>query len=75
MPDSASRPSCFFTTGMLANLLGQAAGGDVAVLEAECRSRGDERCRFLFGSPAALDALYTRLRAGEDIQESITALT
>lgn len=74
VPDSAARPSCYFTTGMLANLLGHAAGGDVAVLEAECRSRGDERCRFLFGSPEALEALYTRLRAGEDLQVSITTL-
>lgn len=75
VPGSATRPSCYFTTGMLANLLGHAAGGDVAVLEAECRSRGDAHCRFLFGSPAALDALYTKLRSGEDVQESIAALT
>jgi len=75
VPSSAARPSCYFTTGMLANLLGHAAGGTVAVLETECRSRGDEHCRFLFGSPDALDALYTRLRAGEDVRDSISALT
>src|SRR3569833_2056315 len=33
---NASRPSCFFTTGMLAHLLGNAAGSPVAVLEVAC---------------------------------------
>lgn len=75
VPGSAARPSCFFTTGMLANLLGNAAGDDIAVLETECRSRGDEHCRFLFGSPVALDALYTRLRSGENVQDSISTLS
>src|SRR5687768_7157813 len=45
----AARPSCFFSTGMLANVLGNAAGAPIAVLEVECRSQGDARCRFLFG--------------------------
>src|SRR5690606_23231642 len=34
---SAGQPSCHFTTGVLANLLGQIADAEVAVLEAECR--------------------------------------
>jgi predicted hydrocarbon binding protein len=73
-PDSSARPSCFFSTGLLANLLGQAAGAELAVLEVECRSRGDQRCCFLFGAPETLDALYHRLRAGEEVASSINAL-
>lgn len=73
-PDSSARPSCFFSTGLLANLLGQAAGAELAVLEVECRSRGDQRCAFLFGAPETLDALYHRLRSGEPVDRSIETL-
>ena len=71
---AAARPSCFLTTGLLANLLGRAAGTDVAVLEVECRSRGDARCRFLFGSPEALDAVYEHVASGASAEESLAAL-
>ncbi|HEV2132491.1 MAG TPA: V4R domain-containing protein [Longimicrobiaceae bacterium] len=57
-------PSCHLTTGVLAKLLAHAADAEVAVLETECRSRGDQRCRFLFGSPEALDMLYQEMRMG-----------
>jgi predicted hydrocarbon binding protein len=75
-PDSgADRPSCFFTSGLLANLLGRVCDDEIAVLEVECRSRGDSRCRFLYGAPATLDALYGHIRAGSAIDESLAALT
>jgi bacteriochlorophyll 4-vinyl reductase len=61
---NASQPCCHFTTGLLANLLGQVAGGDVAVLEVECRSRGDARCRFLFGGADAVFAVYESIASG-----------
>jgi predicted hydrocarbon binding protein len=70
----AKRPSCFFTTGVLANLLGHVAGGDVAVLEVECRSRGDHHCRFLFGSPDALNAVYDRVVEGEAADAAVAQL-
>lgn len=74
-PDSAeSRPSCFFTTGVLANLLGNAAGADVAVLEVECRSAGAQRCRFLFGSADALNALYSRVSSGSSVDTALSEL-
>lgn len=71
---AASRPSCFFTTGMLANLLGNAAGGAVAVLEVECRSRGDARCRFLFGSSDALQTLYENVGSGASVDTALAEL-
>jgi predicted hydrocarbon binding protein len=74
-PDSgATRPSCFFTTGLLASVLGRIAGEEIAVLEAECRSRGDARCRFLFGSTAALDEVYRQLGEGQPLADSLAAL-
>jgi predicted hydrocarbon binding protein len=61
----AAAASCHLTTGLLANLLGQVAGSEVAVLEVECRARGDQRCRFLFGGTEAVYAVYDRLSAGD----------
>ncbi|MGH7339243.1 MAG: V4R domain-containing protein [Candidatus Rokuibacteriota bacterium] len=69
------RPGCFFSTGLLANLLGQIAGQEIAVMEVECRSQGDARCRFVFGGPAALEELFNRIEAGQDVDGSIAALT
>ncbi len=71
---AAKRPSCFFTTGLLANLLGRTAGADVAVLQTECKSKGDDRCRFLFGSREALSAVYAHLVDGESVDASLAAL-
>jgi predicted hydrocarbon binding protein len=71
----ASRPSCFFSAGLLANLLGRITNAEVAVLEVECRSCGDSRCRFLYGAPATLDTLYGRLRDGHAIGDSLATLT
>ena len=69
-----ARPSCFFTTGLLANLLGNVAGSEVAVMEVECRSAGHRRCRFLFGSAEALNALYDRLASGSDVDAALSEL-
>jgi predicted hydrocarbon binding protein len=72
--NGSARPACFFTTGLLAGLLGRVTGEEVAVLEVECRSRGDARCRFLFGAPAALEALYANIATGQDVDSSLAAL-
>jgi predicted hydrocarbon binding protein len=65
----AHHSGCHVSTGVLAELLRRATGtedgAEIAVLEAECRGRGDARCRFLFGSPAALEAVYAALREGD----------
>lgn len=74
-PDAgALRPSCFFTAGLLANLLGRVVGDDVAVLEVSCRSRGDAHCRFLYGSPETLDVVFSRIRNGADVEETLATL-
>lgn len=75
-PESgAPRPTCFFTAGLLANLLGRVVGDDVAVLEVSCRSRGDDHCRFLYGSPETLDVVFSRIRNGADVEETLATLT
>lgn len=71
---AAAQPSCHFSTGVIASLLGRAADADVAVLEVECRSRGDARCRFLFGGEPALQAVYQRLADGAAPEAALTQL-
>jgi hypothetical protein len=70
----ARQPTCHFTTGMLADLLSRLVAADLAVLEVECRSRGDARCRFLLGGAEALQAVYQELRQGEDVGEAVRSL-
>lgn len=64
-------PSCHLTCGLLADFLGRVADGVVAVMEVECRSRGDGRCRFLAGAPETLSALYDRMAQGTSYTEAL----
>jgi predicted hydrocarbon binding protein len=74
MPDpEAYTPSCHVTSGIFAGLLGRLADHHVAVLEVECRTRGDDHCRFLAGSPETLQAVYEAVNAGRDYREVLGA--
>jgi predicted hydrocarbon binding protein len=64
-------PSCHLTCGMLADFFGRLSDGLVAVMEVECRSRGDARCRFLAGSPETLSTLYDRMAQGAGYTEAL----
>jgi predicted hydrocarbon binding protein len=59
-------PSCFFTSGLLADFMGRMADAVLAVMEVECRSRGDARCRWLVGAPETLETLYDQMSQGAD---------
>jgi predicted hydrocarbon binding protein len=64
-------PSCHITCGLLADFFGRMSDGLVAVMEVECRSRGDGRCRFLAGAPDTLSALYDRMAQGSSYTEAL----
>jgi predicted hydrocarbon binding protein len=64
-------PSCHLSCGLLADFLGRVSEGLVAVMEVECRSRGDARCRFLAGSPETLGILYERMAQGTGYLEAL----
>lgn len=71
-PDQGSSyPACHLTSGMLADFLGRMAQGQVAVMEVECRTRGDDRCRFLVGAPDSLSVLYDRMSRGLTYAEAL----
>lgn len=74
-PGHEEYPSCHFSSGMLADIFTRLGGVQAAVMEVECRSRGDARCRFLVSSPALLTALYQRMTRGEGYQAAVFALS
>jgi predicted hydrocarbon binding protein len=64
-------PSCHLSCGLLADFLGRISDAPVAVMEVECRSRGDGRCRFLAGSPDTLSTVYERMAQGLSYAEAL----
>lgn len=64
-------PSCHLSCGLLADFFGRLSDDLVAVMEVECRSRGNARCRFLAGAPDSLSALYDRMAQGTGYAEAL----
>lgn len=73
-PRDAGIPSCHFSCGMLSDFLTRLGGYPAAVMEVECRSRGEARCRFLVGSPDLLTWIYEGVVAGSTYQQLLVAL-
>lgn len=67
----AAFPSCHVTSGLLSAFFGHLGHGLLAVLEVECRSRGESRCRFLAGAPESMRAMYDRLSAGLTVEQAL----
>ena len=70
-PGTSETPMCFFSAGMLADFLGRLSEETVAVMEVECRSKGDERCRFLSATPAVLEKVYTEMTQGRRYEDAL----
>ncbi|HSB54807.1 MAG TPA: V4R domain-containing protein, partial [Gemmatimonadales bacterium] len=64
-------PSCHLSSGALAEFLSRVSESTLGVMEVECRSRGDARCRFLAGSPETLTILYGRMAEGTSYLEAL----
>lgn len=67
----ASFPSCHLSSGLLAEFLSRVSETTLGVMEVECRSRGDEQCRFLAGAPETLQILYGRMAEGAAYQDAL----
>jgi len=70
-PGSSQAPMCFFSVGMLADFLGRLSEETVSVMEVECRSKGDARCRFLSATPEVLEKVYNEMTAGRSYEEAL----
>ena len=67
-------PTCPFSTGVLAKILGRVAGADVAVMVIPCEEEDPRCCRFLFGAGATLQQVYAELREGAGLETALSAL-
>ena len=65
------QPSCYVSSGLLADFLGRLSSIPVAVMEVECRTRDDAHCRFVAGSPQTLEAVFEALAAGESYESAL----
>jgi predicted hydrocarbon binding protein len=72
-PHGAEYPSCHFSCGMLADFFTRLGGSQAAVMEVECTSRGEARCRFLVGSPDMLTYIYERMTTGMSYMQALGA--
>jgi len=70
-PGTSQAPMCFFSAGMLADFLGRLSEETVAVMEVECRSKGDTRCRFLSATPDVLEKVYNEMTQGRSYEEAL----
>ena len=71
-PGTSQTPMCFFSAGMLADFLGRLSDEPVSVMEVECRSRGDARCRFLSATPDVLQKVYEAMTEGRTYEEALS---
>jgi predicted hydrocarbon binding protein len=67
----ATSPSCHFSAGLLAGFMGAMVQQPVSVMEVECRSANQARCRFLLGTPETLEAAYQAASEGRDYGTAI----
>lgn len=72
--EGRAAPGCHMSTGLLAELLSRAGGKPVAVMEVGCRSQGNEKCRFLFGSPTTLVLVHRKLAQAGNLEEVLSSL-
>jgi len=67
------QPFCHLTSGMFADFFGRVADAPLAVMEVECRTVGDARCRFLLGSTEVMQQVYEGMAAGRPYEEAVAA--
>ncbi len=67
----AATPSCHLTTGLFAAFMTELAGGVMAVMQVECLTCGDDRCRFLAGSPTALQRVFEAMMEDRPYTEAL----
>src|SRR5439155_19637635 len=63
-PGSAEMPMCFFSVGVVSDILRRLSGEPVAVMEVECRNKNDPRCTIRSGAPGNRYVVYEEVSRG-----------
>jgi predicted hydrocarbon binding protein len=67
-------PGCHLTTGILAGFFSAAGDAPIAALEVECRSAGNDRCRFLIGAGPVLTHVFEQVEQGAEYAAVVRGL-
>jgi predicted hydrocarbon binding protein len=65
-------PGCYYSAGLLTDLFGRIVGESVAVMEVECRSMGNDRCRFLVGAVDTMQRVYDAMGDGVTYEQALS---
>ena len=68
-------PGCYYSAGLLTDLFGRIIGEPVAVMEVECRSMGNNRCRFLVGAADTMQRVYDAMGEGLTYEQALATGT
>lgn len=66
-------PGCYYSAGLLTDLFGRIIGEPVAVMEVECRSMGNDRCRFLVGAVDTIQRVYDAMGEGLTYEQALAS--
>ena len=66
-------PGCYYSAGLLTDLFARIVGEPVAVMEVECRSMGNDRCRFLVGAVDTIQRVYDAMGDGLTYEQALAA--
>lgn len=69
-------PGCYVSGGLFGAFFSSIGGVTLTTMEVECRSAGSARCRWLLGSPAAIQHVYQAMSEGQsylDAAETVPA--
>jgi hypothetical protein len=63
-------PGCYVSGGMFGAFFSAIGGVTLTAMEVECRSTGATRCRWLLGSPAAIQHVYDAMAQGRSYADA-----
>jgi hypothetical protein len=67
-------PGCYVTSGLIGAFYSIVGQSPLAAMEVECRSTGASRCRWVLGSPEAIQHVYEGMARGEAYSDAAATL-
>jgi predicted hydrocarbon binding protein len=67
-------PSCYLSSGMLADFFSRLAGAQLVSMEVECRTVAHERCRFIIASAETIQHVYEAMAQGVHYEQALTQM-
>ena len=75
LPDVGAQvqfPGCYMSSGMFADFFSRLAGAQLVSREVECRTIGNERCRFVIASAETIQHMYDGMAQGMHYEQALS---